>query len=82
MKVFSLVDPENPMRAVDLFAEHPIEFEDLWQRSETIPFRETEVRVASIRDLIDLKRRAGRPKDLSDIERLEEIQRQREAEND
>ena len=73
MRVFSLVDPDNPMRAVDLFAEHVLDFEHLWQRSEEIALRDTRVRVASIPDLIELKRRAGRHKDLTDIEALKEI---------
>jgi predicted nucleotidyltransferase len=61
------------MRAVDLFAEHVLDFEKLWQRSEEIALRDTRVRVASIPDLIELKRRAGRHKDLTDIEALQEI---------
>ena len=30
MRVFSMIDRENPVRAVDLFVEHPIDFEELW----------------------------------------------------
>jgi predicted nucleotidyltransferase len=79
MRVFSLVDPENPLRAVDLFAEHVLDFDELWVRSEEIPLRGISVRVASISHLIELKRLAGRPKDLEDVKRLEEIRRRREA---
>ena len=82
MRVFSLFDPANPMLSVDLFAEHPIDFEDLWDRSEVIPLRSTAVRVASLADLIELKRLAGRPKDLADVEKLEEIRRSREGGNE
>lgn len=79
MRVFSLVDPENPLRAVDLFAERVLAFDELWARSEEIPLRGISVRVASIAHLIELKRLAGRPKDLEDVKRLEEIRRRKEA---
>jgi hypothetical protein len=36
MRVFSLWDPSNPMLEVDLFAEHPIDFEELWSRAEIV----------------------------------------------
>jgi predicted nucleotidyltransferase len=73
MQVFSMYDPSNPLRVVDLFVHHPIPFEDLWSRSERIEIRDTSVQVASIPDLIQLKRLAGRPQDMADIERLEAI---------
>lgn len=79
MRVFSLVDPDNPLLAVDRFAEHVLDFDRLWADSEEIRLRGTSVRVASIPHLIELKRLAGRPKDLEDIMRLEEIQRRKEA---
>ncbi|MDI7266944.1 MAG: hypothetical protein QME96_02995 [Myxococcota bacterium] len=77
MRVFSLYDPANPLREIDLFVEHPIDFDSLWRRSEMIPLAATSARVASIADLIALKRLAARPEDLRDIEALEEIARRK-----
>ncbi len=79
MRVFSMVDRKNPMRVVDMFVEHPIEFEGLWSRAETVELETTAVRIAAIPDLIELKRQAGRPQDLDDIEQLERILRRRGA---
>lgn len=77
MQVFSMVDQANPMRVVDLFVDHPIPFEELWARSESIALTNVAVRVASIPDLVHLKRRASRPQDLLDIEALEVIERRK-----
>jgi predicted nucleotidyltransferase len=76
MLVFSL-RPESGVPMVDLFLEHPLPFEELWARSLVVTLRGVPVRVASIDDLIVLKRRAGRPEDLADIEALVAIQRLR-----
>jgi hypothetical protein len=76
MLVFSLRPPSGvPM--VDLFLEHPVPFDQLWARSTQVTLRGVPVRLASIDDLIGLKRMAGRPEDLSDIEALGEIKRLR-----
>ena len=73
MQVFSLWDPAQPMREVDLFVTHPIPFEQLWSRAETITLDTTTARIASIADLITLKKIAGRPQDVADIQALEAI---------
>jgi len=73
LKVFSLHDPADPLRQVDLFAEDPMPFDDLWDRAVEMRLASVTVRVASIDDLIAMKRRAARPQDLADIEALELI---------
>jgi hypothetical protein len=78
MRVFSMWDPSNPMLSVDLFVENPIGFGELWGGSEVVDLGELSVHVASIPDLIRLKRMAGRPQDLGDIEALEAIMERRE----
>jgi predicted nucleotidyltransferase len=79
MKVFSLRDAGNPMVVVDLFVTNPIEFATLWERSEEAELYGHEVRIASVPDLIAMKRLAGRPQDESDIDALEEILRRNGA---
>jgi|CXWL01.1.fsa_nt_gi hypothetical protein len=76
MVVFNLVDPDAG-RAVDLFVEPPIDFEDVWTRSDKSNYQGVPIRIASITDLIDMKRLSGRPEDLLDIAHLSAIQRGR-----
>jgi len=73
LTVFSLYDPADPLRRVDVFAEEPVPFEGLWERAVDVTLAGVVARVASIEDLIIMKRLAGRPKDLADIEALETI---------
>ena len=61
------------MREVDLFVENPIDFDLLYERSQIVVLATTNVRIASIEDLIQLKRLANRPEDQRDIEALQAI---------
>jgi predicted nucleotidyltransferase len=70
-------DPGNPLLTVDLFAREPIPFDDLWARATNVLLGGREIRVASLEDLITMKRTAARPQDLLDIEKLEAIARRR-----
>ena len=78
MLVFSFYDPSNPLRIVDLFVHEPIPFKDLSQRAVTMDIDGIAVPVCGIADLIELKRRAARPRDIDDIAHLQELLRQRD----
>lgn len=78
MIVFTLQHPKDPLLVVDLFAEPPSDFEDLWADSEEVPLETTTVRIVSLEDLITMKREAGRPRDMLDVEELEHIKRLKE----
>src|SRR6266540_867454 len=67
MMVFSLFDPADPLRRVDVFVDNPIDFEQLWARSETVALGTTTARIASIEDLVKMKRISDRPQDRLDI---------------
>lgn len=73
MRVFSLWKPDEPLVSVDLFVENPLDFDVVLSRSERIPLGPIDVLIASIPDLIELKKLAGRPQDLIDIEKLGKI---------
>jgi len=75
MKVFSLWDQQGRRPTIDVMLDCPISFEELHDRSTLVHYRSTPIRVASIPDLIRMKQHAGRPKDLADITRLDEILR-------
>jgi len=70
MLVFSLWDPNDPLHQVDLFVENPIEFEQLWARSLLVDLAGTMARIASIPDLIEMKKVAAGPQDMADVEAL------------
>lgn len=78
MQVLSLRDPSDVIRRVDLFVRSPIVFGALDTRAVTMKLGSTDVRVAAIPDLIAMKREAGRPVDLADIEELEAILQEQE----
>jgi len=80
MVVFSLRDPDNPLLLVDVLLESPVAFDGLYSRSTVVSFQSVRVRVASLDDLIQLKRIAGRNRDMDDIRELEEIRKLLEGE--
>jgi hypothetical protein len=74
LKVFSLFDPASPAREVDVFATEPLPFDDLASAATVVAIAGVPVKVASRQHLIALKRLAGRPQDLADIEALEQLE--------
>ena len=82
MIVFSLWSESFPGTDVDLFAQLPIPFDELENRAVRLTVAPLTVRVASIRDLITMKRKAGRPVDAADIIALEKIELSLETNED
>lgn len=72
--VFSMYDPDDPLREVDLFAQSPLPFADLVAQATTVDVDGVLVPVASVRHLIAMKRAVGRPRDLEDVAALERLQ--------
>ncbi len=67
---FTLHDPNDSRREVDLFADPPITFSDLAVRADKLDVAGVLVPVASIEDLVAMKQRADRPQDRADIAAL------------
>jgi len=73
--VFSLWTPAMPLMEIDLFVREPFPFDAAFARRVSIDLGDVNVSVASIDDVIELKRAVGRPKDLDDVRALEEIKK-------
>jgi hypothetical protein len=70
LTVFCLWSPKHPATEIDLFIEEPFPFDEVFARATWVDLGANSVTVASIADLVALKRQADRPKDREDIERL------------
>ncbi len=76
LTVFSAFSPAHAATEVDLFVENPFDFEQAFSRSERMEVApETWATIVGLKDLIELKRHAGRPLDREDIEALQLLQR-------
>ena len=63
---------------IDLVLVSPI-LEDVWESRETFQVEDYEIKVVSLSGLKKMKRLAGRPQDLVDLEKLEDLERNDEA---
>ncbi len=72
--VFQLIDRVQIDRQIDVFVDEPIPFEKMYQERENVALGGTTAPIASIEHLIEMKTIAGRPQDLSDIQKLRFLQ--------
>ena len=77
LTVFSFYKKDNPMIGIDFFVDYPMDFKGLLSRSVIKDLGKIPVRICSIEDLIQMKREAGRPKDLEDVRALEMIRNEK-----
>lgn len=78
LQVFSLWSDRFPTLEVDLFVSEPFDFDRVYERAPRVQLGRASVRVVPLRELIDMKRRAGRPRDLEDVAALESLARSQE----
>lgn len=76
LTVLSLWSPRMPATEVDVFVQEPFPFDAAYARALRVELGPTRVTVAAIRDLVALKRAAGRPQDLEDVRALLAIARE------
>jgi hypothetical protein len=69
MTVFQIYSDQTRL-SIDVFASYPIDFDELWSQAIAVDLPGAAPRIASIDHLIQMKRDAGRPQDLLDIEKL------------
>ncbi len=73
MVVVSFYHPRNYLYQIDLFIREPVPFEEIEKEINWIKARDLEIPVVSRELLKRLKKLAGRPQDLKDIEALEAL---------
>lgn len=73
MKTFDFYNRKLPIGEIDIIIYSPISYESLKERAVRVPIQEISIPIVSIHDLIELKLRAGRKQDLSDVEYLKLI---------
>ena len=73
MKVFSVYNPKNQFEHLDIMVENYIDFESAFHNKKVISAGTVKVPVISIKDLIKLKKIAGRERDIIDINALIQI---------
>jgi predicted nucleotidyltransferase len=73
MKAFNFYSESLPIGEIDVIIDSPIPYETLKARAVGIQVQEVRIPIVSIHDLIELKLRAGRKQDLSDVEYLKII---------
>ena len=70
---FSLVNTMSPHVALDVIADMPFIFGELWERKKIRVIKDYKLYLVSIKDLIALKKYAGRVQDNQDIELLKRL---------
>lgn len=73
LSVFTLWSPMHPTLEIDLFVSEPFDFDAVYARALRVPLEKAEATVIGLEDLVALKRRVGRPRDLEDIAALESL---------
>jgi len=73
MKALNFYSESSPIGEIDIVFDSPIPYDKLKNRAIMVELQVEKIPTISIHDLIELKLRAGRKQDLSDVEHLRMI---------
>ena len=82
LKAFSFYHKINNFKVIDILIVHPLDFEESFQQKKIMQIESIEIFLASIDDLITMKKVIGRQQDISDIILLEKIKKWRDDINE
>lgn len=71
MMVFSFIHSKHSFEVVDIFIQEPKPFEELYKNRLEVKAFNSVIDVLGKSDLIEMKKDAGRDKDLFDVQQLE-----------
>ena len=74
IQVLTFFHPKRALELVDVFTRELLPFSDLYKDRKIVSARSVKVPIVSIKHLKKLKRIAGRPQDLADIESLRNLE--------
>jgi len=77
MLAFTFINSKNPLENVDLLFASPIPFDKAYRRRHIFKSGNVKIPTISRQDLILMKKRAGRPQDLYDVEILKAVRTKR-----
>lgn len=73
LTVFSFISEQNPYEVIDVFTEEPRPFAELKKNRMMVKAFGIEIPVVGLKDLIEMKKKAGRDRDLYDINQLKKL---------
>jgi len=73
MKVFSLYDSRSPPFILDVFAEIPFDFDEVYEKRKKIEFEGTVIPVVPIKELIEMKKKTDCLQERADVFYLKRI---------
>ena len=73
MLAFTFINPADPFDNTDIMIVSPVPFGKAYRRRKIFKVEGISVPMASLKDLIFMKKKAGRPQDLQDVDILEAV---------
>ncbi len=77
MLAFTFINPKNPFENIDILTSGPVAFGKAYRRKKFFKSGKVSISTIAVRDLMIMKKKAGRPQDLSDVAILEESMRRK-----